>query len=238
MSLEQKILKTRAVLEQVLQENGPERAAVAWTGGKDSTVVLWLWRGLLLERDLAPVLAVNLDTGVEFPEIAALRDELARKWNVALHIETPGVDLQGYPVARDKLECCQDLKILPLQRALRRLNIGTLLTGLRRDEHADRAGRDFFEARQNPDHIQVNPILDWTEMDVWAFTMEQALPYCPLYDKGYRSLDCMPCTKPVAIAAVAAVHILASDSGHGGERDGRDKDKETRMEALRSLGYF
>lgn len=129
-------------------------------------------------------------------------------------------------MARNTLECCRDLKVEPLRRGLRELGVRALLTGLRRDEHPDRAGREVVEARQVPEHVQVNPILEWTEMDVWAFTMEQNLPYCPLYDQGYRSLGCMPCTKP------------AESAGEGGERSGRDRDKESRMIALRSLGYF
>jgi len=226
MSLQSKVQQTRVVLKQVLREYGPRRSAVAWTAGKDSTVALWMWRSLLLEMEQTPVLAVNLDTGVKFPEIVALRDMLAAKWGVSVHIQIPEVDLQGYAVAQDKLECCKDLKILPLQRALAQLDIGALLTGLRRDEHPDRAGRDVWEARQNPDHIQINPMLDWTEMDVWAFTLEQGLPYCSLYDLGYRSLGCVPCTRPVKL-------IQGSD-----ERSGRDEDKESQMETLRSLGYF
>jgi len=225
MSLERKIQQARAVMEQVLHDYGSRRTAVAWTAGKDSTVTLWLWRSVLLGQHQAPVLAVNLDTGVKFPEIVRLRDELADKWGVTLHVQVPEVDLQGYAVGQDKVECCKDLKILPLQRALRHLDIGVLLTGLRRDEHPDRGGRSVWETRKDPEHVQVNPILEWTEMDVWAFILEQEMPYCSLYDKGYRSLGCMPCTKPM-------------DTIDGGERDGRDRDKERQLETLRSLGYF
>ncbi|HDQ39416.1 MAG TPA: phosphoadenosine phosphosulfate reductase family protein [Desulfonatronum sp.] len=226
MSLHDKIQETKAVLEQVLRAHDSRRAAVAWTAGKDSTVVLWLWRSLLLEMNQTPVLAVNLDTGVKFPEVTALRDELATEWAVELKIQVPDVDFLHYPLARDKLECCKDLKILPLQRALTQMDIAALLTGLRRDEHPDRMDRDVWERRQNPDHVQVNPILNWTEMDVWAFILDRGLPYCSLYDQGYRSLGCMPCTQPVELVE------------NGGERSGRDQDKERQMETLRGLGYF
>jgi phosphoadenosine phosphosulfate reductase len=226
MSLEGKVELTKAVLHQVLHEHGPRRTAVAWTAGKDSTVVLWLWRLVLLEGGHGQALAVNLDTGAEFPEVMALRDSLAEKWCLALHVRIPEVDLSNYSLAADKLECCRDLKIMPLQRALVQLDIRALLTGLRRDEHPERAGRDPLEVRRNPDYVQVNPILDWTEMDVWAFTIEQGLPYCPLYDQGYRSLGCMPCTR--------TVDALEQD----GERRGRDQEKERRLEMLRGMGYF
>ncbi len=223
--LADKVESSLNVLRCVLKDHDPAKSAVAWTAGKDSTVVLWLWRSVLLEAGRTPVLAVNLDTGVKFPEIISLRDRLATQWNIALHIQAPDVDPAAYPVAADKLQCCRDLKILPLQQALRRLSITALLTGLRRDEHPDRNSRNVWEPRQNPEHVQVNPILEWTEMDVWGFITEQDLPSCPLYEQGYRSLGCMPCTRP------------AEFFDHG-ERCGRDQDKERQMETLRSLGYF
>ena len=75
------------------------------------------------------------------------------------------------------------------------LGVRVLLTGLRHGraphpyepEVAGSPGRD-------PDHQQCNPILEWTEMDIWAYTMEHGIPHCSLYDQGYRSLGCVPCT--------------------------------------------
>ena len=81
-----------------------------------------------------------------------------------------------------------------------------------------------LEARHDPDYFQANPILAWTEMDVWAQTMAAGLPYCELYNQGYRSLGCMPCT--------------AKSRPGQDERSGRDQDKESRMASLRALGYF
>ena len=224
--LHDKICHSRQILGQTLTEYGPERTAVAWTGGKDSTVVLWLWRSLLRERGMAPCRAVNLDTGLKFPEVLELRDQVAREWAIDLDVRRPEVSLHGYPVAQDKLACCRDLKILPLQRAVNELGLSALLTGLRRDEAPSRSGCEPVEPREAPDYLQVNPILDWTELDIWACIMEQGLPYCTLYAQGYRSLGCMPCT-------------AAPDQAAGREeRAGRDQDKERQMETLRSLGYF
>ncbi|PTN34471.1 phosphoadenosine phosphosulfate reductase family protein [Desulfonatronum sp. SC1] len=220
------ILHSRRILEQVLAAHGPEQTAVAWTGGKDSTVVLWLWRSLLRERGMAPCRAVNLDTGLKFPEVLELRDQVAREWEIDLHVQRPYISLDDYPVAQNKLACCRDLKILPLQQAVGDLHLSALLTGLRRDESPSRCDRQPVEPRESPDHLQVNPILDWTEMDIWACIMEQGLPYCTLYAQGYRSLGCMPCT------------VAPDQAAGGGERSGRDQDKERQLETLRSLGYF
>jgi phosphoadenosine phosphosulfate reductase len=214
------------ILEQVLAMHGPERTVVAWTGGKDSTIVLWLWKNLLRQRGLGPVRAINLDTGLKFPQVLALRDALTAQWDIVLHVQKPTVQLRDYPVAEDKLACCRDLKVQPLQTAMAELDVRALVTGVRRDEHPSRADRETFESRRDPEHLQVNPILDWTEMDIWACTLEHGLPYCRLYDAGYRSLGCMPCTRP------------ASSVSDDAERSGRAPDKENHLDTLRSLGYF
>ncbi|HEU6438014.1 MAG TPA: phosphoadenosine phosphosulfate reductase family protein [Nitratidesulfovibrio sp.] len=227
MSLDAKIDAARQLLRAVLAQHGPHRVAVAWTGGKDSTLALALWRGVL--RDATPdarPLALNLDTGCKFPEVIALRDRLADEWGVTLHIARPDVP-SGYPVAADRAACCRDLKVAPLLRALRELDVDVLLTGIRRDEHPDRAARPVRELVEEPPHQRVHPVLDFSEMDVWAATMQLGLPHCELYDRGYRSLGCMPCTLPPQ-----------GMQGEVGERAGRAADKEAMLASLHALGYF
>ncbi|MGE4441392.1 MAG: phosphoadenosine phosphosulfate reductase family protein [Desulfomicrobium sp.] len=220
MILSEKIILARTRMVEVLKRFGPG-AAVGWTGGKDSTVVLSLWRELLAARRIAaPVRALNLDTGCKFPEVLAFRDRVAREWDLELHIVRPGVDLSRYPLAVDPVTCCGDLKIRPLNEAIARLSIPALLTGVRADENPDRADRPWLE--DHGDHVRALPILEWTELDIWTFMVRESIPWCALYDQGYRSLGCMPCT---------------ARSGHG-ERSGRDAAKEECMGQLRSLGYF
>ncbi len=230
MSLDAKIDAARQLLREVLAQHGPHRVAVAWTGGKDSTLALALWRGVL--RDGAPdarPLALNLDTGCKFPEVIALRDRLADEWGVTLHVARPDVPA-SYPVAADRAACCRDLKVTPLLRALRELNVDVLLTGIRRDEHPDRAARPVRELVEEPPHLRVHPVLDFSEMDVWAATMQLGLPHCELYDRGYRSLGCMPCTMPP--------QDMQGAPGVVGERAGRAADKEAMLASLHALGYF
>jgi phosphoadenosine phosphosulfate reductase len=227
-TLEEKILHSESLLsgllEQVLGSTGPDRVRVAWTGGKDSTVALFIWKTLVDHAGAGPVRAVSLDTGCKFPEVLAFRDRLAAEWNVDLRIARPAVSLDGYPLARDPLKCCRELKVEPLLRAVRECGITHLVSGIRRNEHPDRAGRREFEARTGPDHTMVNPLLDWTETDIWAFHDRFGLPHCELYDQGYRSLGCRPCT--------------TLPDGHGGERSGRARDKEAVLSVLTGLGYF
>ncbi|MFP4257544.1 MAG: phosphoadenosine phosphosulfate reductase family protein [Desulfovermiculus sp.] len=224
MILEEKIELARNYLHQALSMTAPGRIAVAWTGGKDSTVALALWREVLGggNESTQPARALNLDTGLKFPEIIEFRDRISAMWGVALSIVRPGVELTDYPVAEDPVQCCRDLKILPLHKAIADLDIKLLITGLRADEHSDRFSRSWKEQRNNPDYTMLNPLIHWTEMDIWAFTLQSGLPYCALYDHGYRSLGCKPCT---------------SSPGRT-ERSGRNKVKEDKLHILHSLGYF
>jgi phosphoadenosine phosphosulfate reductase len=217
-SLEEKLVDTRRLLESLLDSHDPSRIAVAWTGGKDSTVVLDIWR----EITGCPALAVNLDTGHKFPEILTFRDSLATEWGLDLRVVRPDPGDIPTAVASDRLACCQALKVRPLRRAVEMLGIEVLITGIRADENPSRTDLAHLEERAG--YLQANPILDWTEMDVWARTMARGLPYCGLYDQGYRSLGCVPCTGKAA----PGLH----------ERSGRDQEKEARMAELRALGYF
>lgn len=229
-ALADKLARSRVLLDAVLHRLDPARVAVAYTGGKDSGIALALWREALERggRQGAPFRAISVDTGLKFPQVTAFRDQICEEQGVQLTLARPAVELSGYPVAQDKLSCCRDLKIAPLGRALRETGTLALVTGLRRDEHPSRAERPYAEFRPAteacPEHWQVNVILDWTEMDVWAQVTGEGLPYCTLYHEGYRSLGCMPCTRKGA-------------EGED-ERAGRDQDKERQLEALKALGYF
>lgn len=221
--LEDKVAQGLNLLRRIAATHGTEGVAVAWTGGKDSTVALHLWR--LVLQEVAPherPLVISLDTGCKFPEIVAFRDRVAGEWELDLRVVRPDVG-PGYPVAVDRVACCRDLKVTPLLGALRAGCVRVLLTGVRADENPDRAGRPVTERLDDPPHQRVHPLLAFGEMDIWAYIASRGLPYCSLYDAGYRSLGCVPCTRLTPI---------------GGERAGRDAEKEASMNALHALGYF
>jgi phosphoadenosine phosphosulfate reductase len=224
MNLQEKVNLTREILDRVLSLAHHKLVYVAWTGGKDSTVALSLWASFLEEKGYnSKPGAINLDTGLKFPEIIRFRDDLAEKWRIHLYVAQPDIETRQYPVARNKVACCRDLKVGPLKRAIKDLRVQGLITGIRKDEHHTRKDREQIEKKQDPAYFQINPILHWTVMDIWSFIVQQGLPYCKLYDQGYTSLGCMPCT---------------SRPTGDGERSGRDMEKEANLEVLRSLGYF
>ena len=220
-SLAEKTRYARALLREVLERHSADRVAVAFTGGKDSTLALFLWRQTLLDASAnLPTLALNLDTGVKFPEVLDFRDQLVRTWRVQLHTARP----QGArtPVAVDKAACCKERKITPLLAAIAELGLNMLITGIRADEHSSRAALPVLE--QCASHERLHPLLPFSEMDVWAAIQELALPWSSLYEQGYRSLGCVPCT------------TLPREGGD--ERSGRAPQKEALMGDLRALGYF
>ncbi len=224
MNLEDKLLITFHRFSDIFEKDLKlEEIFVAWSGGKDSTVVLYLWKKFLEQKInfTGKVNALSIDTGLKFKEVIEHRDNLAELFNVNLFVIRPQINLDGYPVAKDPVACCKDLKITPLKKFIGENKVKILITGLRADENPVRKTSPL-EVRSEPSYIQLNPILHWSEMDIWTYHVLEGIPHCVLYEKGYRSLGCRPCTKP------------AFES----ERDGRNRKKEESMEILRSLGYF
>ena len=224
-SLQEKVERSRERLQRIASDNDPSTVYVAWTGGKDSSVVLWLWRTVLRELfpDNPPLpQALRVTTGLEFSEIESFCRTLVQEWGVAEIRAWADTESAPEEPGRDAVTCCRKLKIEPLRGAVSANGAQVLLTGLRQDEHSGRSERSVFETRKDPHYLQANPILEWTEMDIWSLVLSESMPYCSLYEQGYRSLDCSPCTARSEIA----------------ERGGRNPDKEQQMEILRSMGYF
>jgi len=208
-----KIEKSLQIIREALQSFS--KVAVIWSTGKDSTVVLYL------TRQLDPNIMVFFgDTTQKFKETYDFRDRMAKEWNLNLINMVPDVTYEEVKGERER--CCHHLKTLPAVKFLVKFTIDAALVGIRWDEHPARANEDYFS--QRPHCCRVHPILHWTEKDIWAFIKQNKIPYNPLYDRGYRSIGCAPCTIPAPPEAP--------------ERSGRAKDKEEIMERLRSLGYW
>jgi phosphoadenosine phosphosulfate reductase len=97
---------------------------------------------------------------------------------------------------QDRIRCCQVRKVRPLTDALRGLD--GWFTGLRRDQWASRAAIKKVEL--DHDHagiVKVNALADWESGEVWDYVREYDVPVHPLYDGGYTSFGCAPCTRPV-----------------------------------------
>lgn len=154
----------------------------------------------------APSLKVfTLDTGRLPPETYDLIGVLQRRFGLRVETyfpQTAAVEKllaeKGHLSFRDSIEnrheCCGIRKVEPLNRALK--GRAAWVTGMRREQSPTRTGVALLETDAAHGGIaKLNPLAAWTESQVWAYLREQSLPYNALYDRGYRSIGCAPCTR-------------------------------------------
>jgi phosphoadenosine phosphosulfate reductase len=146
-------------------------------------------------REIRPDIPVLfLDTVHHFTETYAYRDELSTLWglnlvNLRAAEPSPGLWQQ------DTRACCARHKVEPLFSALADYDVW--FTGLRRDQSPSRANLAEVEAFPLPDGKilrKVSPLAAWTTADVREYALAHAIPLLPLYDQGYTSIGCAPCT--------------------------------------------
>jgi len=96
-----------------------------------------------------------------------------------------------------RLRCCEIRKVNPLKKVL--VNLDAWVTGLRRDQWASRS--NIRKVEIDHDHgglLKINPLADWMDEEVWEYIHANDVPYNALYDKGFTSIGCAPCTRPTA----------------------------------------
>ena len=95
-----------------------------------------------------------------------------------------------------RMLCCHIRKVRPLRNFLN--NVEAWVTGLRREQWASRVNIKKIELdHEHGGIVKINPLADWTHEDVWNYIKEKKVPYHPLYDKGFKSIGCAPCTRAV-----------------------------------------
>ena len=158
-----------------------------------------------------------IDTGYHFWETLIFCVRVASDWN--LNVTDLQRDSRWDVFVRQNLRnlplddpnlCCYINKVQPMQKAV--IGLKAWVTGIRRDQTVERARAQILEL-ENDGLIKVNPLLNWTKMDVMHYIEEYQLPSHPLLKKGYRSIGCTPCTAAVS----------ASDPDRAGRWVGRGK---------------
>lgn len=162
-----------------------------------------------------PIFFIN--TGYHFWETLMFREQIAEEWK--LNIIDVYRDSRWDVFVRQRTRtlpledpnlCCYLHKVQPMQKALK--GYKAWITGIRRDQTSVRAQAKILELPQE-DLLKVNPLLNWTRTDVQRYIEQHNLPKHPLYEKGYRSVGCAPCT----------VAIGANDDERAGRWAGRGK---------------
>lgn len=133
----------------------------------------------------------TIDTGVLFAETYATWREVEDRYGLAIEV-VDATPPNGTPWSASS--CCGDRKVEALAQAL--AGNDAWITGIRREQSATRAGAQSVEWDQVRGVWKFNPLVNWTEDDVWAYVREHQLPYNPLHDSGFSSIGCAPCTLP------------------------------------------
>ena len=145
------------------------------------------------ERPDLPILF--LETFHHFPQTLAYRDEMTEKWGLNLiNLEAPQPSVGLWQVEGTDA-CCARHKVGPLFSALEAYDVW--FTALRRDQSPSRANLQEVEPFKLPGGKMIQrvaPLASWTSKDVWAYAKANGIPLLPLYDLGYTSIGCEPCT--------------------------------------------
>lgn len=155
------------------------RIAVGCSFGKDSMVLLHLCRKI--KKDI-PVFSVLANT--EFPETFKFKDKVVKNWKLNY---TEYVFEQPEGVGEN---CCATPKVDKTKEAV--ANLDAWIAGIRRTEGITRA--NFQPIEEANGLTKINPLLDWTELDIWRYTAYKRIPVNPMYKKGFRSLGCKFCS--------------------------------------------
>ncbi len=157
---------------------------------------------LKLTLELQPRIPVFfLDTGYHFRETYAYRDRIAREWNLNLINLIPSRTVAEQEAEHGALyqtspdQCCALRKVQPLFAAV--ANYKVWLTGLRREQARSRTSLEEVADFALPGGLivrKLSPFADWTSRDVWQLAAHLRIPLLPLYEQGYTSIGCEPCT--------------------------------------------
>ncbi len=148
----------------------------------------------------------TLDTGRLFPETYSLIDKTNFRYGIQLEVmfpdykevekmvKTNGINLFYASIEKRKL-CCKVRKLDPLKRAFEGLDVW--ICGLRREQSVTRQNVELVEWDQVNKLIKLNPLIDFTEQQVWDYIKENQVPYNKLHDYGFPSIGCQPCTRAI-----------------------------------------
>jgi len=171
-------------ISRLIEYEPPEGYYLAFSGGKDSIVIY----------DLAVRSGVKFDAHFTFttldpPEVV----QFIKNNYPAVIWERPKASMfslivkKGFPPTRMKRYCCGEIKEIHGKNRV-------VMTGIRKKESSNRAGRLLYEqSTRNKKTWYLNPIIEWSDKDVWDYIRRYNLKYPILYDEGYTRIGCVMC---------------------------------------------
>jgi phosphoadenosine phosphosulfate reductase len=126
----------------------------------------------------------QLQLQIMFPDTKAVQEM----------VQSQGINL-FYDSIENRKKCCYVRKVEPLNRALAGLD--AWFTGCRSEQTANRADMQVVEVDEDRGIVKVNPLLNWTEEQVWQYIRKNFVPYNALHDQNYPSIGCAPCTRAI-----------------------------------------
>jgi phosphoadenosine phosphosulfate reductase len=188
-------LSPETLIDQVLSNNAGAPCLTCSFQAEDMVVLH------LLRRRVPDIAVLFLDTGYHFAETYAYRDRMAGEWRLNLINVSPRQTVAeqesdfGLLYLADPTECCRRRKVEPLMAALEEFDIW--FTGLRREQSPTRRNLQQVEESRLPNGktlIKVNPLAAWSWTEVQAYVQAHDIEALPLYQQGYLSIGCEPCT--------------------------------------------
>ncbi|MCB6185309.1 phosphoadenylyl-sulfate reductase [Leeia sp. TBRC 13508] len=202
MDFDQKLAETISLLKKISDEFQP--AVFANSYGAEDMVLTHL-----ISQHALNIQIFSLDTGRLPAETYSLMQKVEETYpshQVKVYFpETAATEawvkengINGfYNSVEQRKSCCAVRKIGPLKRAL--ANNKAWITGLRREQSPTRTNLGYQEFDADNGLEKFNPLIEWTEKEVWAYIRANNIPYNELHDKFYPSIGCAPCTRSIAM---------------------------------------
>ena len=191
--MDKKINQSLEIISEAIKKY--PKIAVACSFGKDSIVTVHLCRRIKPDIQIFTIM-----TPFKFKETFAYKDYITALWQLNIKDYgwkdiAPDTPVNFYRKDPDK--CCDIYKVEPTKWAIKELKLDAWITGLRQTEGGEMREKFTKEVEFKEDGlVKINPILHWTEADIWRYHAINSIPVHPLYSQGYRSLGCQPCSLP------------------------------------------
>ena len=288
-NVQQKIKAGGVVVKDILEQYDTDEIVIGFTGGKDSTLTAYLVKKVCEENGWEKPDFMLIDHGQHFDEVEEFIDTIAEDWGFDVRIARNDdvidqaeevndtipkeelnqrnqkaleeVDKDEVPFLLDTEAGNHLLKTVAMKQLIENDGIKAVINGVRWDEHDSRADENFYSPREEPEHLRVHPILQFSERDVWeAFWQvvvpktseyewqgeypeneedlqglsKKDLPINPKYFSGFRSLGSETSTEKSCDTPAWLQNVENTV-----EREGRaqNKDDDAVMSRLRKLGY-